>query len=245
MDELYWLLFLLLPLASFLYASVGHGGASSYLVLLTLFGFAPEHIRPTALILNMVVSLIAFLNYRRAEPFPTRLFMLLMFCSVPAAFLGGMLLIDSELYRKILGFLLLFPIVRFANILPIRTHEAPLGGQRWGIPLLGVGIGFVSGLIGIGGGIILSPILMLLGWASVRQTAAVSALFIFVNSFAGLLGAGITTLEVPSTLWTLLPFAISAGMLGAYLGAHRFGVGAIKKLLVAVLAVAAVKLLFA
>lgn len=238
------LLFILLPLAAFLYASVGHGGASSYLMLLAFFDFAPEQIKPTALILNIFVSGIAFLSYRKTCVFPRELFTSLLLFSVPASFLGGMIAVDTHIYKKILGFLLLFPILRLLNVLPT-NERAILERKPWMAPVLGGSIGLVSGLIGIGGGIILSPILLLLGWATVKETAAVSALFIFANSIAGLLGAGTLALQIDPQLYALMPATIAGGIAGAYFGAYRFNNQALKWLLASVLFVAASKFLLA
>ena len=241
--ELLPYLFVLLPLAAFFYASVGHGGASSYLMILALAGFAPEEIRPTALLLNMAVSFIAFMNHRRSCKFPKSLFMQLVLFSVPAAFLGGLVVVESSIYKNILGVLLLFPVLNFLGVFP-RNEKMMHRDKKWMPPLIGILIGFFSGLIGIGGGIILSPVLLMLGWTNIRQTAALSALFIFVNSVAGYLGTtGFTIIENKS-LWMLIPPAILGGILGSYFGALRFNVKLVKHLLTFVLAGAAIKLIF-
>lgn len=241
-DTAWMLLFLLLPVAAFLYASVGHGGASSYLMLLALFQVDPLQIRPTALLLNMFVSGFAFLSYRKTCRFQHRLFWPLVLFSVPAAFIGGSIVVDADLYRKILGVLLLFPIARFLNLFP-ENKEFKTDRKFWMAPLIGLLIGFVSGLIGIGGGILLSPVLLLTGWASMRETAAMSALFIFLNSASGFLGAGAFHLNISTELWLLMPGTVAAGMLGAWYGAFRFNLKTLKYLLTSVLLFASVKLL--
>ena len=235
-------LLILLPVAAFFYASVGHGGASSYLMILALAGFAPEEIRPTALLMNIMVSLIAFLNHRKTCDFPTKLFCQLSVFSIPAAFAGGLIVVDSTIYMKILGILLLFPIARFLGLFP----EDKFSGIKqywWMPPVAGILIGFFSGLIGIGGGIILSPLLLMLGWTNVRQTAALSALFIFVNSVAGYTGTLGFSLSLDRSLWIFIPPTILAGILGSYYGSHRFNVRIVKHLLTFVLAGAAIKLI--
>lgn len=242
-SEIIAYLFVLLPLAAFFYSSVGHGGASSYLMILALAGFAPEEIRPTALLLNMVVSLIAFTNHRRSCEFPKKLFLQLIVFSVPAAFLGGLVVVDSAIYKNILGILLLFPVMNFLGLFPKNKNEI-WKDQKWMPPTIGILIGFFSGLIGIGGGIILSPVLLMLGWTNIRQTAALSALFIFVNSVAGYLGTTGFDLIENKTLWILIPPAILGGILGSYFGALKFNVKLVKHLLTFVLAGAAIKLIF-
>jgi uncharacterized membrane protein YfcA len=237
------LLYLLLPTTAFLYASVGHGGASSYLMVLALLQFPPEQIRPTALIMNMFVSLMAFLSFRKKVDFPWAIFISLGLFSIPAAYIGGSLSIDTEWYKRILGILLFFPVLKFLNVFPVNPKQTA-ERQWWMAPLLGLGIGFVSGLIGIGGGIILSPILLMLGWTDVKETAAVSALFIFLNSVSGFLGASGFEAQIDPNLWIVMPLTVAGGALGAYLGAFRFQPQVIKYLLTAVLVVAAVKLIW-
>ncbi len=243
MEDAWMILFVLLPTVAFLYAAVGHGGASSYLMFLALFNFAPEQIRPTALMLNMVVSLLAFLAYRRVVIFPRSLFISLIIFSIPAAYLGGTILIDTVLYKRILGVLLFFPILRFLNVFPVNTKK--IENNWWMPPLLGLSIGFFSGLIGIGGGIILSPILLMLGWTNMKETAALSALFIFFNSVAGFIGADAINIHIQDKLWMLMPLTILGGALGAYVGAQRFNHVAVKYVLTTVLFIAAIKLVFA
>ncbi len=236
-------LLILLPVAAFFYASVGHGGASSYLMILALTGFAPEEIRPTALTLNIIVSLVAFLNHRKSCEFPKKLFWQLAAFSIPAAFVGGLIVVNTAIYMNILGILLLFPVLQFLGVFPKNKFEF-IEQNAWMPPVIGILIGFFSGLIGIGGGIILSPLLLMLGWTNIRQTAALSALFIFVNSVAGYLGTVGFGFYLDRTLWIFIPPTIVAGMLGSYYGARRFNVRIVKNLLTIVLAGAAIKLIF-
>lgn len=236
-------LLILLPVAAFFYASVGHGGASSYLMILALTGFAPEEIRPTALLLNIIVSLVAFLNHRKSCEFPNKLFWQLAAFSIPAAFAGGLIVVNTAIYMNILGILLLFPILQFLGVFPKNKFQF-IEQNAWMPPIIGILIGFFSGLIGIGGGIILSPLLLMLGWTNIRQTAALSALFIFVNSVAGYLGTIGFDLSFDRALWLFIPPTIIAGVLGSYYGARRFNVSIVKNLLTIVLAGAAIKLIF-
>lgn len=236
------ILILALPLAAFFYASVGHGGASSYLMLMTLFSFPGSEIRPTALILNMVISGLAFIAFRKTAPLNKPLFLSLILFSMPAALLGGLIEADPLWYKRILGFLLIFPALRFFNLLPA-SGRAPIKRTWWMAPLAGLSIGFLSGIIGIGGGILLSPLLLLAGWADARQTATISALFILLNSVAGLAGVASEGLFVSRELWLLLPLAIAGGVVGAWYGAFRTGPQKLKYLLATVLLIAAVKLI--
>ena len=238
------MVFFLLPLTAFLYASVGHGGASSYLMLLTLLHFAPQQIRPTALMLNMAVSFLAFFSYYKNCIFPTKLFLILVVFSVPAAFLGGKISLETDLYKKIIGFVLFVPILHFFTFLPLKKVEKPILKHTWFLALVGLSIGFLSGLIGIGGGIILSPLVLLLAWADTKQTAALSALFIFVNSIAGFLGMQAWKIDFEKEILLFIPLTVIGGILGAYFGAFRWQTTRLKMLLASVLLVAAIKLIF-
>lgn len=186
MDPFYWF-YILLFIVAFLYASVGHGGASGYLALMALFSVVPEVMKPTALLLNLFVSLTAFIQFYRAKHFVWKVFLPLALASVPMAFVGGLITIDATLYKKILGLLLLFSVVRL--LIPSKKNIADLQPSHfYGALLMGGVIGLLSGMIGIGGGIILSPLLLFFKWTDQKQTAAISALFIFVNSASGLMG---------------------------------------------------------
>ncbi len=233
----------LLFLVAFFYASVGHGGASGYLALMALFSITPEVMKPTALLLNLFVSLISFYQFYRGKYFQWKTFFPLAVASVPFAFLGGMLTIDASLYKRLLGFLLLLPIFRLLFYKNVAAQDLRKPNLFLSLQI-GSSIGFLSGLIGIGGGIILSPVLLLLKWTDQKQTAAISALFIFVNSLSGLSGQLVKGINFSSDMAAYVVIAFSGGLLGAYLGARRFNQTAIKYLLSGVLMVAAYKLLF-
>lgn len=241
-ENFYILLLMAMPVAAFLYSSVGHGGASSYIVLLTLFGFLPVEVRPAALVLNIFVSGIAFVSFRKTCEFPTSLFISLIVFSVPAAFLGGTFILDARIYQKLLGILLLFPILRLFNVFKV-NNEKPVERKFWIIAVLGISIGFVSGLVGIGGGILLSPALILLGWASLRQTAAISALFIFLNSVSGLIGSGMAGFTWISHFEWILPLTLAGGIAGSYYGSKKYSGTTMKYALAAVLCIASFKFL--
>jgi len=235
--------YFLLFLVAFLYASVGHGGASGYLALMAIWGIAPEVMKPTALLLNLFVSLTSFIQFYRGGHFRWKLFLPFAIASVPMAFVGGMITVDADIYKKILGILLLVPIIRFLFFKNIQVSEIRKADIALSL-LIGAAIGFLSGLIGIGGGILLSPALLLLKWADMKQTAAISALFIFVNSLSGLAGQLTKGIQFTSDMYVYVAVAFAGGLLGAYFGSLRFKATILKYLLAIVLIVAAYKLLF-
>jgi len=240
MDNLY-LLYPLLFAVAFLYSSVGHGGASGYLALMALFGVPPLVMKPTALVLNLFVSLTSFIFYFRGNYFNRKLFIPLALASVPMAFIGGSMAIHSDVYRKMLGVFLLIPVARFLFFRDIKVDKTAEPKTIW-LVLIGAAIGLLSGMLGIGGGVILSPVLLLLRWTDQKQAAAISALFIFVNSVAGLIGQLTKGIEFSQGMIGLVVVAFCGGLLGSYFGAMRFPQRAIKFLLAVVLAVAAFKL---
>lgn len=234
--------YIVLFLIAFLYASVGHGGASGYLALMAILNFSPAVMKPTALLLNVCVSLFAFVQYYRKQYFVMKLFIPLAMASIPMAYVGGLMTIDGYAYKKILGVLLLIPIVRLMFFGSKNDYE----NVPYKIPLaiaIGAVIGLLSGLIGIGGGILLSPLLIMLRWTDMKQTAAISAIFIFVNSIAGLIGQLNNDIVVTVDMWTLAVVASMGGILGAYYGATKFNHAILKYALAIVLIIASYKLL--
>ncbi|MFK2819278.1 sulfite exporter TauE/SafE family protein [Flavobacteriaceae sp. LMIT009] len=233
----------ILPIIAFLYASVGHGGASGYLALMALFSFAPETMKPTALLLNIFVSGIAFYHYYKAGYFNKRLFLSFAIASIPLAFLGGMVEVDASIYKKILAVLLVFAILKMFNVFGRETDYIKDVKVWQGLVVGGI-IGFFSGLIGIGGGIILTPIILLLHWGKMKEAAAVSALFILVNSSAGLLGQFSSGVRVSSDSFILVGIALVGGFLGSYHGSKKFNNALLRYLLAIVMIIASVKLFF-
>lgn len=240
--NLIWLFMSLLFIVAFLYASVGHGGASGYLALMALFSFSPSVMKSSALILNIVVSLISFYQYNKGGHFKWQLFLPFIITSIPLSFIGAYFTLDTEVYKIILGVLLIFPILRLLGVIGKESDEIKDVQWLWAL-LIGALIGLLSGMIGIGGGIILSPIILLLHWGNMKQTAAVSALFIFVNSVAGLSGLMIKGISIDSNVYIWLFVAITGGMAGAYVARKKLNNAALKTLLAVVLLIASVKLL--
>ena len=241
MQEL--LFYIALPLTAFLYASVGHGGASGYLALMALFSFAPEEMRPTALVLNLFVAGVSFMQFARQGHFQWKLFLTFAVLSIPSSFLGGLLQIDPKWYKIILGGFLLIATARMLGVFGTekqaeRNVSLPIG------LLIGAGIGFFSGLIGIGGGIILSPVILLLGWGNAKQAAATSALFIWVNSAAGLIGQWKSGIAFSENLWWFVGLAVAGGLVGAYFGSKILNDQKLRLVLGFVLALASFKLFF-
>ena len=236
------LFYILLFVVAFLYSSVGHGGASGYLALMALFSVAPEVMKPTALLLNIFVSFIAFIQYYRSGAFHWKMFYPFAITSIPFSFLGGRISISSDVYKQILGILLLIPVIRFLGFGNREVeHKRPV---RLLIALvIGACIGFLSGMIGIGGGIILSPVLLLLHWANQKEAAAVSAAFIFVNSVSGLIGQLEQGVNFDTNMFWFVSIAFAGGLAGSYLGSHRFNMNVLKRILGFVLLVASIKLL--
>lgn len=238
-----WIFLLLLPFVAFLYASVGHGGASGYLALMALFSFAPETMKPTALLLNLFVAAIAFYHYYKAGHFNMKLFLSFAIASVPLAFLGGMITVDASIYKRILGVLLIFAILKMLNVFG-KESDTIKNVRVWQGLVVGGIIGFFSGLIGIGGGIILTPVILLLHWGKMKEAAAVSALFIWVNSASGLVGQFTSGVKLAPQSAMLVGIALVGGFFGSYYGSRKFDNKLLRYLLGFVLVIASIKLFF-
>jgi len=230
-------------IVAMLYSSVGHGGASGYLAVMSLLSVPPAQMSTTALILNLLVAGISYLAFLRAGHFSGKLTGPFLVTSVPAAFLGALIHIPLRAYQLLLAAVLVFAAFRLAVPLPKAMqceHEQsmPVG---WALAA-GALIGLLSGIVGVGGGIFLSPLMILMNWADMKRTAATSACFILVNSAAGLCGRGVgNTLEV-GTWAPLVVAAAVGGLTGSYLGANRLSGMTLRRILAAGLCIAAVKL---
>jgi uncharacterized protein len=227
---------------AFLYSSVGHAGASGYIATMTLFGLAPAIIRPTALILNILVALIGSFQFWKAGHFSWKLFWPFALLSIPAAYAGGYLQPSAGVLRILIGLVLLFSAAR----LFVRKNDPPETSPP-AMPVaigVGAGLGFLSGLTGTGGGIFLTPLLLFCRWAPIKKAAAVSALFILVNSIGGLVGYFSAKHSLPTLgIYLAIP-AIIGGSIGSYLGSRRLPVRGIAIFLATVLTIAGIKLVF-
>ena len=238
-----YLFLAILPIVSFLYSSVGHGGASGYLALMALFSFAPETMKPTALLLNLFVAGISFYYYYKAGHFNKKLFVTFAIASIPLAYIGGTLEVDASIYKRILAVLLVFAILKMLNIFGKKSNNIK-EVKLWQGLIIGGIIGFFSGLIGIGGGIILTPIILLLHWGNMKEAAAVSALFIWVNSAAGLVGQLNSGVIIEKESFLLVAIALIGGVLGGYYGSKKINNQSLRYILAFVLVIACFKLIF-
>ena len=234
-------LILLLAIMAFLYASVGHGGASGYLAIMAIFAIAPPLMKQTALLLNLGVSLMSFIAFYRQGYFKWNLFWPFALGSIPAAFLGARIPLTDSTYKQILGACLFLAVIRM--VVTLKESEPRKLNLGLGV-LSGSVIGLLSGMIGIGGGIILSPLLLLFRWASLKEAAAISALFIFVNSVSGLAGLKTWIPMDQSQMMYWLVASLVGGFLGANWGAAIASNVKVKWILALVLIIASLKLFF-
>lgn len=241
MPELLWICLALLAV-SFLYASVGHAGASGYLAVFSLAGMAPEVLRPAALALNLVVAAIASWQFARAGHFRWRLFWPFALLAIPMAFLGGYLDLSGRAFHLLVGLVLLFSALRLLWKPPAtETQRTPPLPAALGC---GAGIGLLAGLTGTGGGIFLTPLLLFMRWATLQRAAATSALFILCNSAAGLLGNFQAARRLPAEMPFFAASVLAGSITGSYLGSRKFSGPALARLLACVLVLAGAKLLF-
>jgi uncharacterized protein len=230
-----------IALAATLYSSVGHGGASGYLAVMALFGFAPVFIKPAALAMNIAVAGLVFYRLWRAGYFDIRLFWPFALGSIPFAFVGGALTLPGGIYKILVAMTLWVAASRL--LWKTQDHAASATPNLWIALAVGAGLGFLSGLTGVGGGIFLSPLLLLLRWANMRSTAAVSAAFILVNSIAGLAGHATVAVAWPAQLPLLIVAALAGAVVGSELAVRRLAPATLRRLLGVVLVIAGAKLL--
>lgn len=231
-----------------LYSSVGHAGASGYLAVMAITGLAPDVMRPTALVLNIVVAALGTWRYARAGLTSWRALLPLVAASVPMAFIGGSIHLSLPGYRKLVGLVLLVSAVVLAWRVwrNVGGSTQPEPAPHVPLPMaLGIGgaIGLLSGLTGTGGGLFLSPWLLLAGWAGPRRTAGLAVPFILLNSAAGLVGLGWSNARLPEGLPWFVVAVVAGGFLGTRLGTRKLPARVLVALLAVVLLVASVKLL--
>ncbi len=234
---------LCLLLVGFLYAAVGHGGASGYLAVLSIFGIPVTAYRPFILILNIVVASLSFSQYYKSGFFKWNLTWPFLLTSIPFAFLGAQIHLQKEYYNLLLGIALLFPIIKLLGFTPmVKQYFKPLN-LIYAL-IFGAIIGFLSGLLNIGGGIFLSPVIILMAWANTKQAAASASLFIVLNSLAGLAGNTPNLNHLSQTHYIWFFAAVIGGAAGAFLGSRKFAIATVRYLLVVVLSIASFKLVF-
>lgn len=239
-----WWFFLILLLISIAYSMVGHGGASGYVALMVLADLDQSYIRPAALILNVIVASIAFISFQQAGKFKPSMFLVFAAGSVPAAYLGGSLELPSEYFKLVLGILLLFAAAHQLGVLKMVKNSPSISYNKTAAILLGAFIGLISGLIGVGGGILLSPVLLFLKWTDQRETAAISAPFIVINSLAGLAGLMRKDIEMTADIGWLVPVVLAGALTGSLLGARKLPDTSLSRVLSLVMCIAAFKLIF-
>ena len=239
--------------AAVLYSSVGHGGASGYLAAMGLMGVPPQMLRPTALVMNVAVASISLLRFARAgsasgdQRMPTnwRLFWPFALGSVPMAYLGGRIALPTRVHAVVVGLVLVYSAWRlFSETLQGSSNTAAARALP-SLPVciaIGAVIGLLSGLTGVGGGVFLSPVIVLMGWASVRAAAAPTAAFILANSVAGLLGLLSRQPTFPEPLPYWVCAVIAGGLIGSWLGARKLDLTMLRRALAIVLLIAGLKM---
>ncbi|MGL5035079.1 MAG: sulfite exporter TauE/SafE family protein [Microcystaceae cyanobacterium] len=237
------ILTILIFITAILYSSVGHAGASGYLAVMALMGISPTEMKPTALALNIFVALIATVKFYRVKAFSLAIFWPLVMGSIPCAFIGGTLSLPSYFYKPIIGLILIYAagysLYRTGVFLAYQTVTV----SKSNLFISGGFIGLLSGLTGVGGGIFLSPLLLLNRWAEVRTISGISAAFILVNSIAGLWGTysqGMT-LNPNLPLWGIA--AILGGFIGSDYGSKYLSNKTIQFLLAILMAIAGIKMI--
>ena len=241
MDPTAIFIILAIFIVAVMYSSVGHGGASGYLAVMAFFAVAPEVTRPTALVLNLFVASIGTVQFYRAGYFSWRIFLPFAAASIPFAYIGGMIHLPTQIYKVVLGVVLMLAAVRLA--VRLRNDDEIKDPPILACLAIGAVIGLLSGMVGVGGGIFLTPILLLMHWAETRVAAGVSVLFILVNSIAGLAGNYKQVSVLPPDVWIWIAAAVGGGLIGSTLGSKRFDSLTLRRVLAVVLLFAGVKLI--
>ena len=230
--------------AALLFAIAGHTGASAYLAIFGVAGIAPDIIKPTVLSLNVVVGTVAVYKFSRAGHFSWRLIWPFILTSIPFSFLGGLISLPTPIYRILVGVVLVYAALRMLFDMPGKNGTPQGFPPIWLSLLLGAGIGFTGGLIGMGGGILLSPILLLTNWASPQLTAGTIAVFVLVNSISGLLGHWSVSMHLPPQLPIWGVVALVGGWIGAEIGSRRLSASFLRRMLGLILLVSGSRMFF-
>ncbi|MBX7152319.1 sulfite exporter TauE/SafE family protein [bacterium] len=229
--------------AAALYSSVGHAGASGYLAVMALFSFEPVVMKPTALALNIVVAAIGTWRFYQAGFFSWKLFFWFAAASIPMAYIGGAIDLHISAYKILVGVVLLFAAFRLFVTSLFKGAEVVNEPPRWASLIGGAGIGLLSGLTGVGGGIFLTPLLILFKWSTAKTAAAVSVTFILVNSIAGLAGNWKNANLISEFIPYFAAAVVAGGLVGTYLGTQRFDTSTLRRVLAVVLVFAGTKMI--
>ena len=234
----------LIFIIALLYAAVGLGGGSGYLALMGLFNVDPDVMKPTALALNILVTTIGTYKYSRAGYFSWKLFWPFAITSIPFAFLGGRLNLNGDIYKGIVGILLLYAATRLYTTARAAEEKTILPPSLWAALFSGAIIGFIAGITGVGGAIFLSPLILLTGWATTKETAGIATVFVLTNSISGLAGYWSNTFSLPSEIvyWSIA--VIFGGWIGAEYGSRKLPDPIIRQVLAAILLLGGIKMLF-
>ena len=230
-----------ITVAAILYSSVGHGGASGYLAVMALFGLDPALMKPAALTMNIFVTTLVLIRLSRAGHFNWRLFVPFIIGSIPMAFIGGAYTLNSGAYKVIVGLALILAMWRMLAV--VENNDRIIMPKLWVAVPVGGFLGLVSGLTGVGGGIFLSPLLLLFNWTTMRGSAAIAAAFILVNSIAGIAGYATTTSQWPGGIPVLVISAFIGGIIGSELCVRRLAPNQLRKVLALVLVIAGTKMI--
>ena len=230
--------------AALLFAIAGHSGASAYLAIFGLLGMTPDMIKPSVLSLNVVVASVTTYKFVRAGHFSWRLIWPFILTSIPFSFLGGLITLPTPIYRILVGVVLVYAALRMLFDSSKKNEKPPVIPPIWLSLLLGAGIGFTGGLIGIGGGILLSPILLLTNWAGPQLTAGTIAVCVLVNSISGLLGHWSTSMQLPPQLPIWGAVALVGGWIGAEIGSRKLSATTIRRMLGLILLLAGLRMFF-
>jgi uncharacterized membrane protein YfcA len=235
------LILLAIFIVAVLYSSVGHGGASGYLAVMALFAVPQATTRPSALLLNVFVAGVGSIQFYRAGFFSWRTFLPFAITSIPFAYIGGTITLPTTTYKIVLGVVLIVAAIRLAW--NWKSDAEPSQPNIWIALVIGAVIGLLSGLVGVGGGIFLTPILLLMNWSETKTAAGVSAMFILVNSISGLAGNFSQLISLPANVWFWVAAAVAGGLIGSTLGAKRFDSLTLRRVLAVVLLFAGMKLI--